>query len=90
MVYEVKEDVLEQYKRMSKRSDNYGVEQDFLPGSEPTASTRKSLVTTPKKKKKVQGDRSLRIDEWVGGYGPTDQKPKRRSYTIKGDALPKF
>ena len=90
MVYEVKQEAVEQYKRMSQtRSQGYA-EQDFLPGSNPTTPTRKSIVTTPKKMAKVEGDRSLRVDEWVGGYTPDNQKPKRRSWKIKAENLPKY
>ena len=91
MVYEVKQEAIEEYKRIvQERSESFGVEQDFLPGTDPTTPTRKSTVTTPKKMAKVQGDRSLRVDEWVGGYTPQGEKPKRRSWKIKAEQLPKY
>ncbi|CAJ1953659.1 unnamed protein product [Cylindrotheca closterium] len=91
MVYEVNQEAVKAYKRSSfEQNQSFGTEQDFLPGTDPTTPKRKSIVTTPKKMGKVQGDRSLRVDEWVGGYTPEDQKPKRRSWKIKAESLPKY
>mmetsp|Transcript_10167 Transcript_10167/g.24303 ORF Transcript_10167/g.24303 Transcript_10167/m.24303 type:complete len:104 (-) Transcript_10167:263-574(-) len=91
MVYEVKQEAIEAYKRMSLRNQSFGTEQDgFLPGTDPNTPTRKSIVTTPKKMTKIKGDRSLRVDEWVGGYTPEGQKPKRRSWKVKVGSVPKY
>lgn len=87
MVYEVKQEAIDAYKR-SQATGSYGIEKDFLPGTDPTTPPRKSIVS--KKKAKVPGDRSLRVDEWVGGYTPNNQKPKRRSWKIKDENLPKY
>ena len=36
----------------------------------------------------VEGDRTLRADEWAGGYAPQDQRPKYRNWKVK-DHVPK-
>lgn len=75
MVYKIKQ---EQYKRSSQ-----SYELGFLPSSDPTIPTTKSIVTRPKKMAKVQGDRTLRVDEWAGGYNLQGQKAKNRTWKVK-------
>jgi hypothetical protein len=90
MVYEVNQAALEEYKRMSQRTHDYAVESEYLPGSAPSSPVKRSSMTTPKKKK-VKGDRSLRVNEWVGGFSPEGSASKRRSWNIKDtSSLPKF
>jgi hypothetical protein len=81
MVYEINQTALEEYKRISQRPTDYAVESEYLPGTAPY-SPKRSSVTTPQKKK-VKGDRSLRADEWVGGFSPLGIAPKRCSWKIK-------
>ena len=37
----------------------------------------------PKKMAQVEGDRTIRVDEWAGGFGPQGQKPKCRTWKVK-------
>eukprot|EP00980_Cylindrotheca_fusiformis_P023661 scaffold10725_cov147-Cylindrotheca_fusiformis.AAC.2 len=89
MVYEVNQSAVDEYKRMQGRTADTAVEKDYLPGSNPSSPVKRVTVTTPQKK--VKGDRSLRIDDWVGGFSPEGQVPKRRSWKIKDKAsIPKI
>jgi hypothetical protein len=71
---------LEEYKRISQTE--YAVESEYVPGSAPFSRAIRSSMTTPQKKK-VEGDRSLRVDEWVGGSSVEGSASKRRSWKIK-------
>ena len=81
MTYEVNQEAVEAYKRQ-RNSQTFMAESDYLPGSgmeSPPVSPTKRMP-----KDKPTADRSLRIDSWVGGYGPDGKKP-RRSWKIKGE-----
>eukprot|EP00980_Cylindrotheca_fusiformis_P023663 scaffold10725_cov147-Cylindrotheca_fusiformis.AAC.4 len=84
MVYEVNQSAVDDYKRMQGRTSDYALEKDYLPGSNLSTPVKRVSVTTPQKK--VKGDRSLRIDDWVGGFSPEGQASKRRSWKIKDKA----
>jgi hypothetical protein len=90
MVYEVNQAALDEYKRISKCPTDYSVESEYLPGSAPYSPVKRSSMATPKKKK-VPGDRSLRCEEWVGGFSPVGTATKRCSWKIKDhSSLPKL
>lgn len=46
------------------------------------------VYTKPKKMAQVEGDRTLRVNEWAGGYAPQGEKPKYRDWKVK-DHVPK-
>jgi hypothetical protein len=82
MVFEVNQAALDEYKRISQCPNDYSVESEYLPGSVPSSPVKRSSMATPQKKK-VQGDRSLRSEEWVGGFSPVGTASKRCSWKIK-------
>ena len=79
IMYEVRPEILERYRRSSFTYQNMRdySSQDFVTPTARPSLTRRSLSKRP------PGDRSLRIDSWVGGHSPYGVPKPRRSYTIK-------
>lgn len=79
MLYEVRPEILEKYKRTSfcyQPLRDYSC-QDFVTPTARVSTTARSMNKRP------PGDRSLRVDSWVGGHTPYGVPKPRRSYTIK-------